>query len=90
MRTIIPTLLFALVMQAHAPAIAAEQRMTVLVIIADDMNSWLLGDPDRYKGKVIAPNIRKLADRGVNFARAYTAPPVCSTSRTAFLSGGRP
>jgi hypothetical protein len=42
------------------------------------------------KGKVIAPNLRKLAASGVNFTRAYTAAPVCSPSRTAFFSGVAP
>lgn len=64
--------------------------MNVLLIVADDMNSWLLGDPNRYAGKVIAPNIRRLAESGVNFRRAYTAAPVCSPSRTAFFSGVSP
>ena len=35
-------------------------------------------------------NIRRLADSGVVFNRAYTAAPVCSPSRTAMLSGVRP
>jgi arylsulfatase A-like enzyme len=77
---------------ADRPAHAAEQqkRMNVLFLVADDLNSWLLGDTDRYAGKVVAPNLRKLADSGVNFTRAYTAAPVCSPSRTAFFSGVAP
>jgi arylsulfatase A-like enzyme len=67
-----------------------KKPMNVLFLIADDLNSWLLNDSDRYPGKVIAPNLRKLADSGVNFSRAYTASPVCSPSRTAFFSGVSP
>ncbi len=67
-----------------------RHRRRVLLLIADDLNTWMLGDPDRYAGKVIAPNLHKLADSGVNFARAYTAAPVCSPSRTAFFSGVAP
>ncbi|MEM8671681.1 MAG: sulfatase [Planctomycetota bacterium] len=64
--------------------------MNVLFLVADDLNSWLLDDADRYAGKVVAPNLRKLAASGVNFTRAYTAAPVCSPSRTAFFSGVSP
>lgn len=66
------------------------KQKNVLLIIADDMNSWLLEDTKRYSGKVIAPHIQSLAKSGVNFVRAYTASPVCSPSRTAFLSGVAP
>lgn len=67
-----------------------EKPMNVLFLVADDLNSWLLEDADRYTGKVVAPNLQKLAASGVNFTRAYTAAPVCSPSRTAFFSGVSP
>jgi len=67
-----------------------ENRMNVLFLVVDDLNSWLLGDTSRYAGKVVAPNIQRLADSGVMFTRAYTASPVCSPSRTAFFSGVSP
>lgn len=70
--------------------LAADKPMNVLVLIADDLNSWLLEDPQRYGGKVIAPNLKALAASGVNFRRTYTAAPVCSPSRTAFFSGVAP
>lgn len=73
-----------------AEAETADKRMNVLFLVADDLNSWLLEDADRYTGKVIAPNLKKLAGSGVNFKRAYTAAPVCSPSRTAFFSGVAP
>lgn len=69
---------------------AADEQMNVLFLVADDLNSWMLEDADRYAGKVIAPNLKKLAGSGVNFKRAYTAAPVCSPSRTAFFSGIAP
>ena len=69
---------------------AAEKPMNVLMLISDDLNSWLLENPERYTGKVIAPNIKALAESGVNFKYAYTAAPVCSPSRTAFFSGVAP
>ncbi len=72
---------------AHSAPAAARN---VLFLVADDLNSWLLGDPNRYAGKVAAPNLRRLAASGVNFRRAYAAAPVCSPSRTAFFSGVSP
>ncbi|MCH7226221.1 sulfatase [Haloferula sp. A504] len=91
MKTII-ALGAALLVQAEElpPADSAKAGPNVLLLISDDLNSWLLENPDRYTGKVIAPNLRKLADGGVNFSFAYTAAPVCSPSRTAFLSGVAP
>ncbi|MEM9015789.1 MAG: sulfatase [Verrucomicrobiota bacterium] len=67
-----------------------EKRMNVLWLMIDDLNTWLLEDPDRYTGKVVAPNLQKLAGTGVNFVHAYTASPVCSPSRTALFSGVSP
>jgi arylsulfatase A-like enzyme len=74
------------------PACAAppDKPMNVLLLIVDDLNTWLLEDPTRYAGKVVAPNIQRLAQEGVLFHNAYTASPVCSPSRTAFLSGVAP
>jgi len=70
--------------------IPRQERMNVLFLVSDDLNSWLLGDTNRYAGKVVAPNLQRLADSGVLFTRAYTAAPVCSPSRTAFFSGVAP
>ncbi|QEG02401.1 Choline-sulfatase [Stieleria maiorica] len=64
--------------------------MNVLMLISDDLNSWLLENPERYVGRVIAPNLKALAQSGVNFKYAYTSAPVCSPSRTAFFSGVAP
>ena len=84
------SLLLTLSLLRPAPAEAEQARMNVLLLAADDLNSWLLGDSNRYSGKVVAPNLTKLAESGVNFRRAYTAAPVCSPSRTAFFSGVAP
>ena len=67
-----------------------DKPMNVLLLIVDDLNTWLLEDPTRYAGKVAAPNIQRLSKEGVLFHNAYTASPVCSPSRTAFLSGVAP
>ncbi len=76
------------------PVLAAnsseQQPRNVLFLVADDLNSWMLGDPNRYSGNVVAPNLTKLAGSGVLFKNAYTASPVCSPSRTAYFSGVSP
>lgn len=66
------------------------QQKNVLFLVIDDLNTWLLQNPDRYTGKVIAPNILKLAESGVRFDQAFCTSPKCSPSRTAFLSGVSP
>jgi arylsulfatase A-like enzyme len=63
------------------------QQPNILFLVVDDLNTWLLENPDRYTGEVIAPNIKALAESGVRFTQAFTASPKCSPSRTAFLSG---
>ncbi len=67
-----------------------DKKMNVLFLVSDDLNTWLLGDTTRYTGKVVAPNLTKLAESGIKFGRAYTAAPVCSPSRSAFFSGVAP
>ncbi|MEM7012597.1 MAG: sulfatase [Verrucomicrobiota bacterium] len=67
-----------------------REPMNVLLLIADDLNTWILEDPDRYTGKVVAPNLQLLAESGVVFNNAYCASPFCVPSRTAMWSGVSP
>src|SRR6185503_10868411 len=62
-------------------------KPNVLFIAVDDLNDWVgsLGGHPQAK----TPNIDALAARGVNFARAYCACPVCNPSRTALMCGLR-
>jgi len=63
-------------------------KPNVLLIAVDDLNHWV-----RHLGRnkqVITPNIDRLAARGVTFANAYCAAPICNPSRAALMSGLRP
>jgi arylsulfatase A-like enzyme len=73
-----------------ARPVAAGERMNVLLLIADDLNTWILEKPERYSGKVIAPNLQKLGESGLVFRHAYTASPFCVPSRTSMWSGVSP
>ncbi len=78
---------------AFAGLVSAQQRgrqaqPNVLFIAIDDLNDWvgcLGGNPDTK-----TPNIDRLAARGVNFAKAYCAAPVCNPSRASLMTGIRP
>ena len=73
---------------ALAPAMAAQTRPNVLFLSVDDMNDWV-GCLRGYPG-VSTPNIDRLAKRGVLFANAHCASPLCNPSRTALFTGLSP
>lgn len=69
---------------AAIPAIAADARMNIVWIVADDLSPELgcYGYPH-----VRTPHIDALAKDGVVFQRAFATAPVCSSSRSAFITG---
>ncbi len=58
------------------------------MLISDDFNFWLkdIG----YYPETKTPNLDKLARKGILFADAHAASPVCNPSRNALMSGYRP
>lgn len=67
-----------------------RERMNVLVLMADDLNTWILDKPERYSGKVVAPNLKQFGESGLVFSHAYSASPFCVPSRTSLWSGVSP
>ena len=65
-----------------------SQRPNIIYIMSDDMG---YGDLSGYGHKVHAtPNLDKLASQGVKFVNAYSAGPLCTPTRTAFMTGRYP
>ena len=63
---------------------AADQRPNIVWIIPDDMsaNFSCYGET-----AIQTPNVDKLAAGGVRFTNAFVTAPVCSTCRSAFITG---
>ncbi|MGC9327899.1 MAG: sulfatase family protein [Candidatus Hinthialibacter sp.] len=65
-------------------SVIAKERLNVLWIIAED----LCPDLGCYGNPLVdSPNIDRLAGEGVRFTNAFTTAPVCSASRSAFMTG---
>jgi len=67
---------------------ARSQRPNIIYIMTDDMG---YGDLSGYGRKdYITPNMDKLASQGIKFVNAYAAGPLCTPTRTAFMTGRYP
>ena len=63
-------------------------KPNIVFLLTDDMG---YGDVGCYGGKFVpTPNIDSLAREGTKFTQFYAAAPVCSPSRTGFLTGMYP
>lgn len=70
-----------------APSVQA-QRPNIIYIMTDDMG---YGDLSGYGRKdYTTPNLDKLASQGMKFVNAYSAGPLCTPTRTAFMTGRYP
>jgi arylsulfatase A-like enzyme len=64
------------------------QRPNIIYIMTDDMG---YGDLSCYGRKdYTTPNLDKLASQGIKFINAYSAAPVCTPTRAAFMTGRFP
>lgn len=73
---------------ASRRASAASKPPNVIFILADDLG-W--GDLRCYGSKVAqTPNIDRIAKEGLRFANFYVNSPVCSPTRTGFMTGRFP
>jgi arylsulfatase A-like enzyme len=71
-----------------SPSADAPTRPNVLFILADDLG-W--GDLSCYgRPDYRTPNLDRLASQGTRFTNAYSASPVCTPTRCAFLTGQYP
>lgn len=64
------------------------QRPNIIYIMTDDMG---YGDLSAYGRKDFStPHLDKLASQGMKFVNAYSAGPLCTPTRTAFMTGRYP
>ncbi|MEJ7848654.1 MAG: sulfatase [Pyrinomonadaceae bacterium] len=79
------SLLAATTSLSQAPSVS---RPNLLFILADDLG-W--GDLSCYgRPDYETPNLDRLAREGVRFTNAYSAAPVCTPTRCAFITGRYP
>lgn len=73
--------LFAFTASAHA---AEQRRPNIIWIVVEDMSAHFgcYGETS-----IRTPHVDALAARGTRFTRAYTTAPVCSTARSAMVTG---
>src|ERR1051326_4706696 len=72
---------------AAAPLARAAAPPNIVFIYADDLG---YGDLGCYGSQIRTPNLDRMAADGVRFTQFYSANPVCSPSRAAWLTGRYP
>ena len=62
----------------------SNEKLNVLLIIADDLNC----DLGAYRNSVVkTPNIDRFAEKGILFENAHNQYPLCGPSRASFMTG---
>ena len=78
------SLFIAMLAAGLASATASAARPNILWIIIDDMSANF----SCYGETLIeTPHVDKLAETGTMFSKAFVTAPVCSTNRSAFITG---
>ncbi len=78
---------FFIVLLSCSWAVAAEEeRLNVLMIMADDLRTELAS----YGSPAKTPNLDRLVAQGVQFNRVYCQQALCNPSRSSMLIGRRP
>jgi uncharacterized sulfatase len=77
-------ILMILLSSALILSCSREEKKNILWLIAEDLGPELKCYGTRL---VKTPNINKLAKEGILFTNAFTTSPVCSPSRSAFMTG---
>lgn len=83
---LVTTIALAVIFAGGATARANDSaaRPNILWVIAEDFGPYL----GCYGEKLVAtPRLDRLAAEGVRYSRFYTTAPVCSASRSAFMTG---
>lgn len=65
--------------------LSGMDRPNVLFVICDDLNDYIEGMDGHPQSKT--PNIKTLAESGVQFQNAFSNNPVCAPSRASLLTG---
>jgi len=81
-KLLLPTLLFA------TNFIVAQIQPNIIYIMADDLGYADLSSYGRKDYKT--PNLDKLASQGMRFLNAYAGGPLCTPTRTSFMTGRYP
>lgn len=75
-------------MTSSGTASKPETHPNIVFMLVDDMG---FGDPSSYgNDRLATPNIDRLAHEGTQFMQFYVAAPICSASRTGFMTGQYP
>jgi len=86
--------------QAHAsrtalPSADSATRPNIVMVLVDDLGwqdvshpMWSEATP--FNRRYHTPNVERLARDGVTFTNAYAAAPVCTPTRTSFMTGKSP
>ena len=65
-------------------SLGAVEKLNVLWIVVDDMSANFSCYGEKA---IITPEVDRLASEGMMFTRAYATSPVCSTFRSALITG---